>query len=65
MVLVLLSRFSHMSINSALVTNLPEWGVVTLMLFSPISPEDLWDANIIIEIRQAVCSSLGRLVSHG
>ena len=65
MILVLLSRFSHPWINPTLVTNLPESSVAALTLFGPVSPEDLWDVDIINKIGQEGCSSLGSLVSHG
>ena len=65
MVLVLLSGFSHPQINPTLVTDLPESSVAALMLFGPVGPKDLWFADIVNEIRWAICSSLGRLISHG
>ena len=65
MILVLLSRLSHPWIDSTLVSNFSECSVTTLMFFGPVSPEDLWDVDIINKIGQEGCSSLGSLVSHG
>ena len=47
-----------------LVAHLYECSVATLTLFGLVSPGDLWDADIVNEIGQTICSSLGRLVSH-
>ena len=58
MVLVLLSRFSHLQINLVLISNLSEWCIMTLMLFGPISPENLWDTDIVNEIGWAVWEDL-------
>ena len=64
-VLIFLSRLSHLWANVVLVADLSKWCVLALALFGPFSPEDLWDVNINNELGQAICSSLGRLVRHG